>query len=106
MIDGLESLAAKARSRSVKAFIGTIMPFEDAFPPYYTPEGEVKRQAVNEWIRASSAYDGVIDFDAAVRDPAQPSRILASFDSGDHLHPNDAGHEAMAGAVPLSLFGR
>lgn len=106
MIDGLESLADKARSRGVKAFIGTIMPFEDAFPPYYTPEGEAKRQTVNEWIRARSAYDGVIDFDAAVRDPAQPSRILASFDSGDHLHPNDAGHQAMADAVPLSLFGR
>ncbi|NUQ74620.1 MAG: SGNH/GDSL hydrolase family protein [Polyangiaceae bacterium] len=104
IIGGLESLAVKARSRGVKAFVGTLLPFEDAFPPYYTPEGEVKRQAVNEWIRGSSAYDGVIDFDAAVRDPGQPSKLLASFDSGDHLHPNDAGHEAMASAVPLSFF--
>jgi lysophospholipase L1-like esterase len=104
MIDGLKSLADKARSRGVQAFIGTIMPFEAAFPPYYTPEGEVIRQAVNEWIRAQSSYDGVIDFDAAVRDPVAPSKVLASFDSGDHLHPNDAGHEAMATAVPLSIF--
>lgn len=104
MIDGLEALADKARSKGVKAFVGTIMPFEDAFPPYYTPEGEVKRQAVNEWIRANTVYDGVIDFDAAVRDPEKPSRLLAAFDSGDHLHPNDAGHDAMANAVPLSIF--
>ena len=59
---------------------------------------------VHEWIRANSAYAGVIDFEAAVRDPEAPSKVLASFDSGDHLHPNDAGHEAMATAVPLSIF--
>jgi lysophospholipase L1-like esterase len=104
LIGGLEELAGKARSKGVKAYVGTMTPFEDAFPPYYSPEGEVKRQAVNEWIRSNSAFDGVIDFDAAVRDPAQPSRLLASFDSSDHLHPNDAGHDAMANAVPLSLF--
>lgn len=104
MIEGLELLSEKARSRGVKAFVGTIMPFEAAFPPYYTPEGEVIRQAVNQWIRENRTFDEVIDFDAAVRDPEQPSKIRAEFDSGDHLHPNDAGHDAMAGAVPLSLF--
>ncbi|WP_437512492.1 SGNH/GDSL hydrolase family protein [Sorangium sp. So ce1099] len=104
MIDGLESLADKARAKGVKAFVGTLMPFEEAFPPYYTPEGEALRQEVNTWIRGNSAYDGVIDFEAAVRDPEQPTKLLASFDSGDHLHPNDAGYEAMANAVPLSIF--
>ncbi|XXT22597.1 SGNH/GDSL hydrolase family protein [Sorangium sp. So ce429] len=104
MIDGLESLADKARAKGVKAFVGTLMPFEEAFPPYYTPEGEAVRQEVNTWIRGNTSYDGVIDFEAAVRDPEQPTKLLASFDSGDHLHPNDAGHEAMANAVPLSLF--
>ncbi|WP_437969819.1 SGNH/GDSL hydrolase family protein [Sorangium sp. So ce260] len=104
MIDGLTSLADKARARGVKAFVGTLLPFEEAFPPYYTPEGEAIRQEVNAWIRGNTSYDGVIDFEAAVRDPEQPAKILASFDSGDHLHPNDAGHEAMANAVPLSIF--
>lgn len=104
LIDGLETLADEARANGVKAFVGTIMPFEAAFPPYYSSEGEEIRQAVNAWIRDNEAYDGVIDFEAAVRDPAQPTRILAAFDSGDHLHPNDAGYQAMADAVPLSLF--
>ncbi|WAS90048.1 SGNH/GDSL hydrolase family protein [Nannocystis punicea] len=104
LIDGLESLADEARAKGVKAFVGTIMPFEDAFPPYYTIEGEEIRQAVNTWIRDNDAYDGVVDFEAAVRDPEHPTRVLAAFDSGDHLHPNDAGHQAMADAVPLSIF--
>ncbi|MGK3988834.1 SGNH/GDSL hydrolase family protein [Sorangium sp. So ce136] len=104
MIDGLESLADKARAKGVKAFVGTLTPFEEAFPPYYTPEGEAMRQEVNTWIRGNTSYDGVVDFEAAVRDPEQPTKILASFDSGDHLHPNDAGYEAMASAVPLSIF--
>lgn len=104
LIDGLTSLADKARARGVKAFVGTLLPFEEAFPPYYTPEGEAIRQEVNAWIRGNTSYDGVIDFEAAVRDPEQPAKILASFDSGDHLHPNDAGQEAMANAVPLSIF--
>ena len=104
LIDGLESLADEARTKGVTAFIGTIMPFEAAFPPYYSLEGEEIRQTVNTWIRDNDAFDGVIDFEAAVRDPEHPTRILAAFDSGDHLHPNDAGYQAMADAVPLSIF--
>ncbi|WP_437930977.1 SGNH/GDSL hydrolase family protein [Sorangium sp. So ce291] len=61
-------------------------------------------EEVNTWIRGNTSYDGVIDFEAAVRDPEQPTKLLASFDSGDHLHPNDAGYEAMASAVPLAIF--
>ncbi len=88
----------------------TLTPFEDAFHGhplygYYDEAKEAKRQAVNEWIRSSGAFDGVIDFDAATRDPGNPKHIRAAFDSGDHLHPNDAGYEAMAEAVDLGLLG-
>jgi lysophospholipase L1-like esterase len=80
-------------------------PFQDTtIPGYYTEANEAKRRAANEWIRTSGEYDGVIDFDRAVRDPAQPLRMLPQYDSGDHLHPNDAGMRAMADAIPLRLF--
>ncbi len=64
----------------------------------------MKRKAVNQWIRTSKAFDGVIDFEKAVRDPKNPDRVRAEFDSGDHLHPGDAGYQAMGEAVDLSLF--
>ena len=70
---------------------------------YFSTEGETKREAVNNFIR-SGAYDGVIDFDAAAHDPAHPTRLLPAYDSGDHLHPNDAGYQAMANAIDLALF--
>jgi len=76
------------------------MPF-----PTQAPK-EAKRQAVNQWIRASRAFDAVIDFDKLVGDPAQPGRFLPAYDSGDHLHPNDAGHKAMGEAIDLSPFSR
>ena len=66
--------------------------------------GEKQRQAVNQWIRTSKAYDAVIDFDKAIRDPNKPTRILPAYDSGDNLHPSDAGYKAMADAINLSLF--
>lgn len=62
------------------------------------------RQAVNRWIRTSGVHDPVVDFDRALRDPADPQRLLPRYDSGDHLHPNDAGAEAMAAAVPLHVL--
>ena len=83
-------------------FGGTILPFDGAM--YFTPEGEATRQAVNDWIRTGGAFDAVIDFDAVVRDPDQPTRLLPEYDSGDHLHPNDAGFRAMGEAIDLSLF--
>jgi lysophospholipase L1-like esterase len=82
---------------------GTILPVEGD-EDFFTPPKEAKRVAVNEWIRTSRAFDGVIDFERAVRDPARPTRLLPAFDSGDHVHPNDAGYEAMAKAIDLSLF--
>ena len=71
------------------------------YPGYFTPEGETTRQAVNTWIRASELFEAVFDFDAALQDPEHPSRLLPAFDSGDHLHPNDAGYAAMAEVVDL-----
>ncbi len=102
LIAAHQQLIERAHAHGLKIYGGTLTPFEGA--AYFSPEGEAKRKAVNEWIRTSKAYDGVIDFDAATRDPASPGKFLALYDSGDHLHPNDAGYEAMGKAVDLSLF--
>ncbi len=106
IISGYRQLIARARAQGIKVIGCTLTPFDtySAAAGYYTPEGEAKRQAVNTWIRTSKVFDGVIDFDAAVRDPAHPSQFLTGYDSGDHLHPNDAGYKAMADAVDLALF--
>ena len=72
----------------------------------FTATGEAKRQAVNRWIRTGAEYDAVIDFDQVITDPANPARFRPEYDSGDHLHPNDAGYRAMGEAVELSLFAR
>ena len=105
IIAALRQLAVRAHSRRVKIFGATLTPFEGTLiPGYFTPEGEMKRQAVNEFIRTTRMFDGVIDFDEAVRDPEHPARLLPAYDSGDHLHPNDAGYLAMGQAVDLSLF--
>jgi lysophospholipase L1-like esterase len=97
-----KQLIARAHARGLKIFGGTITPYEDA--QYYHPEGEAVRQAVNDWIRSSGAFDGVVDFEQAVRDPKRPSRYLGADQSGDSLHPNDAGYRAMSEAVDLKLF--
>jgi lysophospholipase L1-like esterase len=102
LIAGHRQLIERAHSRGLKIFGATLTPFEGA--AYWTMEGEAKRQAVNEWIRTGKAYDGVIDFDAAVRDPAAPTKLLPQYNPGDNLHMNDAGYEAMANAVDLALF--
>jgi lysophospholipase L1-like esterase len=105
LIQGYRQLIARAHQAGIRIYGATMTPFEPTtIPNYFTPAREEKRQTVNTWIRTSGEYDGVIDFDAAVRDPAAPSRMLPAFDSGDHLHPNDAGHVAMGRAVPLNLF--
>ncbi|AJC23060.2 GDSL family lipase [Pandoraea pulmonicola] len=97
MIGGYQSLIAAARARNVR-ILGTTIP-----PGKLPPEREAVREAVNQWVRTGGAFDGVIDFDAALRDPAQPTRMLPRFDSGDGTHPSDAGYAAMADAVPLAL---
>lgn len=103
LIAGHKQLIERARARGLRVYGATLTPFEGA--PYYTPEGEAKRQALNEWIRTSKAYDGVIDFDRVTRDPAAPTKFLPAYDSGDHLHPGDAGYKAMGEAIDLALFG-
>jgi len=107
IIAGHQQIIARAHERGLKIYGCTLTPFEvAAIPGYYSADGEAKRQAVNQWIRTSQAFDAVIDFDLAVRDPSHPTRILPAYDSGDHLHPNDAGYQAMANFVDLQLFTR
>jgi len=102
LIAGHKQLIARARARGLKVYGATLTPFEGA--AYWTTEGEAKRQALNQWIRTSGAYDAVIDFDQVTRDPAAPTKFLPAYDSGDHLHPGDAGYKAMGEAVDLKLF--
>jgi lysophospholipase L1-like esterase len=104
IIAGYKQLIERAHAKAIRIFGGTLTPFEGADGGFYTPEGETKRQAVNKFIRTSSAFDAVIDFDLAVRDPSHPTRLAPIYDSGDHLHPNDGGYSAMASAIDLSLF--
>lgn len=89
----------RAHDHGIRVIGATITPYEGA--GYYSEDGEADRQAVNEWIRTSGEFDDVVDFDAAVRDPQNPSQIRPDFDPGDHLHPNDAGYAAMAATVDL-----
>jgi len=102
LIAGHKQLIERAHARGLKIIGATLTPYEGA--AYFSPEGEVKRQALNQWIRTGGAYDGVIDFDMATRDPAAPTKFLPAYDSGDHLHPGDAGYKAMGDAVDLALF--
>jgi lysophospholipase L1-like esterase len=102
LIAGHRQLIARAHAHGLKIYGATLTPFEGA--AYYTPEGEAKRRALNDWIRTSREYDGVIDFDAVMRDPKAPSKFLPAADSGDHLHPGDAGYKMMGDAVDLGLF--
>ena len=105
IIAGYQKIIDRAHSHGLKIFAGTLTPFEGTLiPGYFTPEGELKRETVNTFIRTSGAFDGVIDFEAAVLDPSHPTRMLPAFDSGDHLHPNDAGYQAMANTINLRLF--
>ncbi|GIE97396.1 SGNH/GDSL hydrolase family protein [Paractinoplanes rishiriensis] len=104
LVAGHRQLIARAHVSGLVAYGGTILPFKDDTLGFYTPENERKRQALNRWIRTSGEYDAVIDFDRAMGDPADPIRLNPAYDSGDHLHPNDAGMAAMAAAVPSRLF--
>jgi lysophospholipase L1-like esterase len=102
LIAGYRQLIARAHAKGISVIGATLTPFEGA--SYYSPEKETVRQAVNNWIRNNDEFDAVIDFDRATRDPLRPTRFLPAYDSGDHLHPNDLGYQAMGNAVPLTLF--
>jgi lysophospholipase L1-like esterase len=106
MISGLHQMTVRAHSAGLKILGGTLLTFEhETFNPgFYTPEGEEKRQAVNAWIRGSDAFDAVIDFEKALRDPSHPTQMLPKYDCGDHLHPSDAGYLHMGEIIDLALF--
>jgi lysophospholipase L1-like esterase len=102
IISGLKQLAEQAHEKDIRVLVCTLGPFEGfTGTPTWTPEKEAVRLAVNAYVRTQHDFDGVIDLDAVLRDPAQPTRVRADYDSGDHIHPNDAGAEAIAAAVPL-----
>jgi lysophospholipase L1-like esterase len=102
IIAGLKQFAIRAHARGVKIIGATLTPYGGA--AYFDAQGEAKRLAVNGWIRTTADLDGVIDFDAALRDVNRPAQLQAAFDSGDHLHPSDAGYQAMAAGINLSVF--
>lgn len=102
LIGAYVQIIARAHEHGIKVIGATILPFEGAM--YYSAEKEAVRKTVNEWIRTSKSFDGVIDFDAAVRDPANPGKLKAEYDSQDHLHPGAEGYRRMGEVIDLSLF--
>lgn len=101
LIAGYKQVIARAHAKGIKIIGATMTPFEGS--PTYQPAKEAVRQAANAWIRTGGAFDAVIDFDALLRDPKKPSLLAGRFDSGDHIHPNDAGYQTMGEAVDLSM---
>jgi lysophospholipase L1-like esterase len=99
---GLGSLVSAAKEQRLRVYLSTLLPFQGA--GYYTDAGEAKRAAINAWVRTKRDVADVIDFDQLMADPNNPLTMVTKFDSGDHLHPNDAGYEAMAGAVHSRLI--
>ena len=102
LIMGLQQIIERAHQHGIRVFGATLTPYEGA--DYYSTDGEATRQAVNQWIRTSGAFDGVFDFDAAVRDPNHSTQFREGYHSGDHLHPSATGYKAMAEAVDLSIL--
>ena len=103
MIVGLKQIIARAHAHGIEVFGATLTPFEGTNS--YDESGEAVRQAVNKWIRTTDAFDAIIDFDKAIRDPEHPARVRQEYDSGDHIHPSAAGYKAMADLIPLNLLG-
>lgn len=102
---GMKQMIERAHEHGIKVYGATMTPFAGTvYPGYYTPAKEAIRKQVNEWMRTSKAFDGVVDFDKAVQDPANPDMMLPAYNSGDHLHPRDEGYRAMAAAIDLGLF--
>ena len=104
LIAGYKQLIARAHARGIKIYGGLLLPYQGA--GYASPEGEQVRQAVNNWIRTSRAFDGVIDFATSNADPANPLAFARQFNDGDNLHPNDAGYQAIADAIDLDMITR
>jgi lysophospholipase L1-like esterase len=111
LANGYRQLLAAAHARGVRVTAGTLPPFEGAlegtpFAGHYSPEKERLRKELNRWIRNCGLFDAVVDFDAVLRDPDRPQRLRKAFDSGDHLHPGDAGYRKMAETVNLGVLLR
>lgn len=104
LIDGLTQMARRAHTHGIQVIGATLTPYVGA--GYQSPEGEAMRQAINTWIRTTKELDGVVDFDKATDDPDHPGMFLPEYDSGDHLHPKDAGYKAMGAAFDLKLFAK
>ena len=108
MIAGLKQLALRGKAGGLTVYGATIIPYENEtyHPGAWTPQGEAKRQAINEWMRAHGGdyFDALIDFDKAVRDPAHLTSMVAEYDCGDHLHPSDNGYRHMGDSIDLGLF--
>jgi lysophospholipase L1-like esterase len=102
LIMGLRQIIDRAHQHGIRVFGATLTPYQGA--DYYSDDGEATREALNQWIRSSGAFDGVFDFDAAVRDPNHPAQFRESHHSGDHLHPSAVGYKAMADAVDIGLL--
>lgn len=102
LIVAYTQLVTRAHEHGLKVYGATLTPFAGAH--YFAPKGEEIRAAVNQWIRTSGVFDAVIDFDQVTRDATNPTVFSADVDSGDHLHPGDAGYEKMGGFIDLSLF--
>jgi len=102
LIFGLGQLADRAHTHGIKVIGATLTPYVGA--KYASPAGEEIRQAVNKWIRTTNQLDGVIDFDQATQDPTNPATFSSTADSGDHLHPGDAGYKIMGDSINLKLF--
>jgi len=100
VIAGLTAVIRAAHAHGLRIIGATLTPIGGS--KYDTPDAEATRAAVNAWIRTGGAYDGIVDFDQVVRDPSNPAQYVPAFDSGDHLHPNDAGYQAMANAISLA----
>jgi lysophospholipase L1-like esterase len=94
----------RAHAHGIRVIGATILPYVGSTYYHPGPESEADRQAVNAWIRGPGHFDGVVDFDQVTRDPQHPDRLLAAYDSGDHLHPGPAGYKAMGDAIPLKLL--
>jgi lysophospholipase L1-like esterase len=102
LIEAYQGMIDRARASGIRVYGATILPFGGSF--YDSPAREAARHTVNQWIRTSGAFDAVIDLDAALRDPAEPTRLHPEADTGDHLHPNEEGYRRMAAAIDVRLF--
>jgi lysophospholipase L1-like esterase len=102
LIDGYRNLIAQAHAAGIRIIGATMLP--DFGNGYYSAAAETIRQAANAWIRTSGAFDGVVDFDKTMQDPSNPVALSPGFDSGDHIHPNEAGMQAIANSIDLGLL--